>query len=129
MELQEKINFWQSGAKSDLEAAQRLLEVDKYNQALFFLHLALEKTIKGLVLKNTKESPLPIHNLERLAIDASIGIDEEKGSQLREINSYNISGRYDSYKLEFYKKANKEYALKWFEIGKKLFQFFQKKYE
>jgi HEPN domain-containing protein len=129
MERQEKINFWRESAKRDFDVVETLLKSNKYSQALFFLHLAIEKMIKGLVLKSTGESPLPIHNLERLANDASVEIDEEMKLQLREINSYNISARYDSCKLEFYKKATREYTLKWFEIGKKLFQFFQQKYE
>lgn len=129
MELQEKINYWFESSKRDFDVVETLLKSNKYSQGLFFLHLAIEKAIKGLVLKNTGESSLPIHNLERLTCDASIEVSEDMKLQLREINSYNISARYDTYKLEFYKKANKEYALKWFEIGKKLFNFFQKKYE
>ena len=30
-----------------------------------------------------------------------------------EIKSYNLEARYDDYKQEFYKKANKDYASTW----------------
>ncbi|PIQ69852.1 DNA-binding protein, partial [Candidatus Shapirobacteria bacterium CG11_big_fil_rev_8_21_14_0_20_40_12] len=48
-----------------------------------------------------------------MASEAGIELTEEQKQDFKEITSYNIEARYDDIKLSFYKKATKEYALKW----------------
>ncbi|MEK7119194.1 MAG: DNA-binding protein, partial [Patescibacteria group bacterium] len=59
---------------------------------------------------------------------AEIEIPESQLTDLNEISSFNISARYDDYKKNFYKKANKEYADIWIKkattIRKLLITFF-----
>lgn len=40
--------------------------------------------------------------------------------QLTEISAFNIQARYDDYKLNFYKKANKRFTLKYITITKEI---------
>lgn len=129
MELQEKINFWRESSEKDMGMTNKLFAGGDYNYSLFFLHLSIEKILKGLILKITEKSPLPIHNLVQLTKSCGIEVDKELDKKLTEISSFNISARYDDYKQEFYKKATREFAILWLEIGKSLYVSFSKKYE
>ena len=117
MSQQEAIKYWVASAREDWEVAQSLLKSAKYNHALFFLQLTLEKLIKAVHISKRDEPPLYVHNLVLLAQKASIKFSEEEVIDLKEISSFNISTRYDSYKRDFYKKATREFATKWMKRG------------
>lgn len=121
MSTEDILKYWMDGAVDSLDTAKKLFEDKKYNHSLFFLHLALEKLIKGIYFKFKKDPPPYIHDLVRLGEYAEINLSDEEKENLREISTFNIAGRYDDYKLAFYKKANPEYSQKWFEIGENIF--------
>lgn len=121
MSEEDILKYWKDGVLDSLDTAKKLFEDKKYNHSLFFLHLALEKLLKGIYFKLKKDPPPYIHDLVRLGEFAEIDFTEEENEQLREISTFNIAGRYDDYKLSFYKKANLEYSQKWFGIGENFF--------
>ncbi|MBI1869522.1 HEPN domain-containing protein [Candidatus Gottesmanbacteria bacterium] len=120
MSQTEAIKYWIASAQEDWEVAQSLLKLDKYNHALFFLQLALEKLIKAVHVSRKDESPLYVHNLILLAQKAGIEFSEEELINVKEISSFNVSSRYDSYKRDFYKKATREFAIEWMKRGENL---------
>ncbi|SRR5258708_1399737 len=124
MDNLEPVNFWVKSAADTLDTSDKLFEMKKYSHSLFFLHLTLEKILKALYIHTKKTSPLPIHDLVRLAEKCEIALNEEQKLQLAEISTFNIAARYDDYKLKFYKKATLEYSQNWREIGKTLYQYF-----
>lgn len=75
--------------------------------AFFFGHLALEKIIKGLVIKQINKAAPLIHDLERLALLAKLELSEEQIKHLRTITDFSIAGRYSEIKYNFYKNAPK----------------------
>ena len=107
-------------SKSDWKTAQGLMKLGRYHHALFFCHLTLEKLLKGKIVERLDVPAPPIHDLLKLAKKLSIDFDGNIAEQLKEITNFNLEARYDSYKLEFYKKATKKYATKWFEISMEL---------
>jgi len=109
------INSLLRQAEEEYKTARVLFEEKRYNHALFFGHLVLEKLLKALVVKNTKKIYQPIHDLKKLAKSAEIKLSNEQEDDFDEITSFNLSARYDSEKLAFYKKANQEFTEKWFE--------------
>lgn len=122
LQLEKNIKQWISGADKDLEVAESLLKSKHYPQCLFFCHLSIEKLLKALIVKETKNHPPFIHDLRRLAEIAEIKLDIKQKLILDKISTFNIAGRYADKKFEFYKKYNnKEYAQKYFLITKKLF--------
>lgn len=129
MSTEDILKYWMDGAMDALDTARKLYEDKKYNHALFFLHLALEKLLKGIYFKLKNEPPPYIHDLVRLGEFAEINSSGEEKEILREISTFNIAGRYDDYKLAFYKKANFEYSQKWFGIGETIFNRLLNKYE
>ncbi len=100
----------------------------RYDYALFFVHLSLEKLLKAIHYHRKDSNPLPIHDLVELSKRAEIEMAEPQLADLKEISSFNLSARYDDYKKNFYKKANKEYADLWFskatEIRKLFISYF-----
>jgi len=100
----------------------------KYSDCLFFCHLTLEKILKGLVVERTKTHAPYIHKLVDLARIAKVKLNEEQLNHLSRITKFNIAGRYDAFKQTFYKKCNKEYTEKYFNISKKLYLWLKKEY-
>lgn len=123
--MNEAIEFWLKSSQDDLDTAKKLFSLKKYNHALFFLHLSLEKIIKAVYLSKKDEAPPLVHDLVILTEKAEINISSAEKEELVEISTFNIAARYDDYKLKFYKKATKEYSQKWFKNGEKLFNKFK----
>jgi len=67
-----------------------------------------------------------IHNLLRLAGKAGMEMDKKKEDFFAEVTEFNITARYEDYKLEFYKKCTKEYAYEWLEQIKTYRQWIKK---
>jgi hypothetical protein len=89
-------------------------------------HLVIEKLLKAYYVKVHNEHPPMIHNLLRLAGKTGLRMDKEKEDFFGEVTGYNITARYEDYKLEFYKKCTKEYAQKWIEEIKAYRQWIKK---
>ena len=126
-EVSKWINHLKQEAKEAFDTALDLFKSKRYHFALFFCHLAIEKTIKAIFLSRKKKFAPPVHDLIFLVKRLEIPLDEKKIAQLTEINTFNIRARYEDYKREFYKKATREYANKWIDITTKLLSFFEQK--
>ena len=79
------------------------------------------------MVKKTKESPPPTHNLHQLAKRGGVGLSEEQALLLDEINKFNIKARYNDVKFRFYKKATREYARKYLKKSTRLYLWLKKK--
>ena len=64
---------------------------------MFFCHLSIEKIIKALVVKNTKEIPPKSHDLFNLSDKADIQINDEQKEFLRILMKYQLEGRYSEH--------------------------------
>lgn len=121
MSEEEAIKFWRKSAEQDLKVAEDNLKLGHRHWALFFFQLVLEKILKSLIIKRKNKTPLPTHDLVRLALEAGVELTNEQKADLKEITSYNIEARYDDIKLSFYKKATKEYTKIWAKKCKEYF--------
>lgn len=128
MTAKDFLQYWLKTAADDWDTADKLIEDQKYHHSLFFCHLALEKLLKGIVFINTNSHALPVHNLVRLAKQAGLSLSEIQSNDFKEITSWNIEARYDSYKFTFYKKATREYTHKWFKKAKEIYIWLQNQY-
>lgn len=117
----EAVQAWKDSAVENLETAEDLLKLGKKSDALFFLHLALEKILKGLHQFLKHQPSLHIHDLYRLAIESGLKISEDERKILDEISTFNVAARYDIFKQRLYHKATVEFTKEWMEAGKKLF--------
>ena len=126
MTAKDVVQFWLESSNQEWETAQILFKNKKYHHALFFCHLSLEKILKGLIVKVTRQAPPLIHDLIRLAESAEIALTERHKDELAEITSFNIQTRYDDYKLSFYKKATPSFTTKYFNKTKSLLTWLNK---
>ena len=127
--IKQQVEYWKKSADRSWKTALGLFELKHYDACLFFCHLSLEKTLKGLIVQKTKK-PVPyIHDLERLAILVELELSEKQILNLKDISKFNIAGRYDSAKFNFYKIATKSYTKKYLEISKNLIICLKKQYQ
>lgn len=124
------IQYWLESSKKDFEVAQNLFKSKYYPQCLFFCHLSVEKLLKAIVVKVSKDYPPYTHGLRRLAEFGKIELSSEQKEILDKIFTFNIAGRYADAKLEFYKKYNKkQYAQKYLKITKDLLLWLKKEFQ
>ena len=125
MSQREAIDAWVGSSNDDWDTAEMLMANEKYNNALFFVQLALEKLIKALHISSRDEPPLFVHNLVLLAQKAELDLNSDELADLKEISGFNVSARYDTYKREFYHKATAEFSKNWVEIGRRFREKFK----
>lgn len=121
MKLKEAVDYWLKSAQEDLKTAESLFKSKRYVHCLFFCHLFIEKALKALIVKNTKDNPLPIHNLRRLAKDSGVNFTQKQTRLLKEINEFNIRARYNDIKFRFFKKATPMFTKGYLQKSKDLY--------
>jgi len=119
-------NAWLKSAIEDLETAKDLFRLGRFSGCLFFCHLVIEKVLKSVYIKVNDAYPPPIHKLVNLANLSKITLDKNLKLYLTEISTFNVEARYDIFKEKLYKKATKQFTLKYFNITKELFIKFKK---
>jgi len=106
----EQVKYWTDSAERDYATMKVLHDSKRYPESLFFGHIVLEKVLKAFVVLETKEQPPKIHNLVVLEKLANLNLSEDIKDYFVVVNTFNIRGRYDDYKEEFYKTCTQEYA-------------------
>ncbi len=93
-DVDRQVEYWRQGANEDWHVAAKLVEDGSTRHGLFFAHLALEKMLKALVCRRTRDLPPRIHNLMRLSQLAGLEPDSRQIDLLAEMNQFNLEGRY-----------------------------------
>jgi HEPN domain-containing protein len=109
-DIKKTVSYWLEGAKYDLGVANAMLKSKKYPYTLFMGHLSLEKLLKALVVKRTKEHAPFSHSLPYLAEKSGVNIPERILVKLREFMEFHFEARYPDANQAFYKKCTKTYA-------------------
>ena len=94
VDITRQIAHWRDGAREDWQVAAELLENGRVRQALFFMHLALEKALKSHVCRHTGDLAPHTHNLIRLAEISCLEISPEQTDTLADMNEFAMAGRY-----------------------------------
>jgi len=128
-DVDKTIKYWLDSAMYDLETGKSLLEIKRFPYALFFGHLALEKVLKALVVKTTKEHAPYTHSLTLLAKKTKIELPESIIDQLAEYTEFHIESRYPDEKMDFYKKSTDEFSNKKFKEIEDLYTWLIQKLE
>lgn len=129
MEQDEIIQYWIHASDSDFELSRSLFDSKRFSYCLFFVHISLEKLLKGLVVYNTSNTAPYEHNLVRLAEATGVVYSEEQLDLLADITTFNIKGRYDDYKSEFYKTTTREYTEKYLLQAEQLILWLKKHFQ
>ncbi|MEK7398161.1 MAG: HEPN domain-containing protein [Candidatus Poribacteria bacterium] len=118
IDIDKQIKYWQEEAKEDWDVALELVGNNRFRHGLFFAHLALEKMLKALVCKETRDLAPKIHNLLHLTQLANISLTSNQSNILTEMNSFNIEGRYTDSQST---KLTKENAQAYIKRAKEMF--------
>ncbi len=126
-DVEKTIAYWTESSEYDLATGASLLRSKKYPYALFFGHLAIEKMLKALVVKNTSAHAPYSHSLIMLAQKSGLQIPEDMLDQLAEFMEFHTEARYPDVKMDFYQRCNKEFAAGKFKEIKKVYKWLRKK--
>lgn len=124
MDIEKQIYYWRRSSELDLQTANDIFESGKnLHFCLYLCHLSLEKLIKAIVVKITKEFPPKSHNLLRLAEIAKIELSEGQIAFFEELNQFQLSTRYPDEKFTLYTIATKEFVNERFNKMKELYNW------
>lgn len=83
-----------------------------YTWALFVGHLALEKVLKALYVKQVGIDVPRSHHLLKIARECNLQLTGDQEDFLLEATTYNLKGRYPDYKQSFSRKATSDFTEK-----------------
>jgi len=126
-DIDKTVDYWVESAEYDFETGKNLLESKKFPYALFFAHLAIEKILKAIVVKNTGEHAPYTHSLVLLAKNLSIDIKDQMLDLLAEYMEFHIEARYPDEKKDFYKKCSEEFTTKKIDEMDKVYKWLKKR--
>lgn len=90
-----------------------LFEKGDYTWSLFIGHLVIEKLLKAYYVLHIDMIPPFTHDLVRLSEKAELFLTEDQKDNLDTISTFNISARYDDYRLTFHQKCTRNFTEKW----------------
>jgi len=94
IDVPKHVRHWLDGAEENLEVAEVLCREGHYEWSLFIGHLVLEKDLKAICVKVTKEIPPRVHNLLLLARSGGVSLDKEREEFLSRVNDFQTQVRY-----------------------------------
>ncbi|MBU0700266.1 HEPN domain-containing protein [bacterium] len=122
-DVEKTVAYWLDGAEYDMGVADAMYQTEKFPYALFMGHLALEKLLKALVVKTSREHAPYTHSLPLLAEKSRLSIPESILIKLREFMEFHLEARYPKTNRAFYDKCTTSYTkVKMGEI-KEVFQW------
>lgn len=128
-DVNKTIKYWLDSAAYDFETGKSLLEIKRFPYALFFGHLTIEKVLKALAVKVTKEHAPYTHSLMSLAKKAKIELSESMIGQLAEYMEFHLESRYPDEKRDFYQKCTESFARQKFAEIEGIYQWLIRKLE
>lgn len=109
-DVQKTIRYWLNGAKYDMETARALYEKARYPYALFMGHLALEKLLKAIVVKVTRQHAPYSHSLPLLASKVNMKLPRAFERRLAKFMEFHFEARYPDEQKKFYKKCTEKFT-------------------
>lgn len=94
MNGEDKHNEWYFQSDYDLETAKDMLKSGRNVYCIFMCHLSVEKALKGLFVKTTKQYPPKTHNLTFFIDKIGLKPETEDFAFLHSLNKVSIPTRY-----------------------------------
>lgn len=106
--MDKDVKYWVDLSSYDLRTASAMLKTGRYLYVLFMCQQAVEKLLKGLVVKRTRAFPPKTHDLERLATLCSLALTPAQAELLRGLTAYYIETRYPENTRKIARETGKE---------------------
>jgi HEPN domain-containing protein len=126
-DVEKTVSYWLESAEYDVGVAESLFRSRKYPYALFFGHLALEKVLKALVVKETRKHAPYTHSLPLLASKLTVTIPVEIQNKLVMFMEFYLEARYPEEQKQFYKRCSKDFTERNLHEIKKVFRWLQER--
>jgi HEPN domain-containing protein len=110
MTRDEHVAYWLVESDKDLTVMESLFTSGHYTWALFVGHLALEKVLKALYVKQVDINVPRSHHLLKIARECSLQLTGDQEEFLLEATTYNLKGRYPDYQQSFSRKATRDFT-------------------
>lgn len=110
--VKQHVDYWLNSAAENMVDMRANIKSKRRVAALFMGHLAVEKMLKALCAAKRKPV-IKEHTLLKLAKRADLELTEEQMTELSIITKFNISARYDDYKLRFHKQCTPQFVKEW----------------
>ena len=125
--MEKDIKYWVDLSEYDIKTANAMFKSRRYLYVLFTCQQSVEKILKALVTKNTKQFPPKTHDLLKLAELSKIDIDEIKKEFLSKLSFYYIETRYPQDIAKISKEINRKMALEYLKNTKALLKWLKLK--
>jgi HEPN domain-containing protein len=109
-DIKKTIQYWLEGADYDFGVADAMFQTGKYPYALFMGHLAVEKLLKAIVVRRTKEHSPYTHSIPILANKLSSEIPEEIKKKLAGFMEFYLEARYPEERKKILPKVHKGFC-------------------
>jgi HEPN domain-containing protein len=127
LDTKKTVQYWLEGSLYDLETAESLWESGRYPYALFFGHLAIEKLLKAVVVRQTGAHAPFTHSLILLASKLTFEIPTEIRDNLGLFMEFYSEARYPEEQREFYKKCTPQFTRQSLDKVKEVYHWFRQK--
>ena len=111
---------WVELSDYDIKTAKAMQKAGRYLYVLFCCQQAIEKRLKAIIVKETKEFPPKLHDLIRLLELTKISLNNEQELFLRKLSNFYIETRYPEEMHEINKKVNAKLAAKYLKDAEEL---------
>jgi HEPN domain-containing protein len=125
--MEQDVKYWVDLSRYDIDTAKAMLAGSRYLYVLFTCQQSVEKMLKALVVKNTKDFPPKIHDLIKLANIAKINIETEQKEFLAKLNYYYLETRYPRELSDISKQIKKGAAITFYNNTKKILKWLRSK--
>jgi len=89
MTKKEHVEYWLTTAQRDIQSMEHLFQTGEYHWSLFVGHLAIEKLLKALWVKNNESNTPPkTHNLLVIVDRSGIRLTDEERELLAEMKEF-----------------------------------------
>ena len=112
MSNKEQIKNWQNESKADLESAINYINRLRIIHGLFLCHLAIEKSLKAIIVKTNNKTALKSHDINLLANTANVSFTDKDNLFINSLVKYKIQGRYPDDSSDIPSKVKSEDYLK-----------------
>lgn len=89
-------------------------------------HLAAEKILKAVIVNETGKHAPYSHNLVELAKRSKLNFNEDQRNLLADLTEFNLEARYPEWQKDFYKKADKNYTVRYLNDSIKIHKWLKK---
>ncbi len=127
-DIKRTVQYWLEGADYDMGVAEAMFDKRKYPYALFMGHLALEKLLKALVVRETGKHAPYTHSLPLLAEKSGLKMPIRNVKALARFMEFHLEARYPNDQKAFYRKCTNAFTTRNLRKMKEVFLWLKKQY-